>query len=207
MRLSAEDLGQIKAMFDASVMELVERKDFCEKIAKLVNVEIKTLKESVSQLERENQLLRQKLDDTEQHSRRSSLRVFGISEEPNENTENCVINVFKEKMGVTIKPEAVDRCHRIGRKNDVNKGPRPILVKFVSYRSRQEVYNMKKRLKGTRIVVSEDLTSHNYNLLKSAKDRCGKQRAWSNDGRVFISHNGSTILIKSLSELDAILHQ
>ena len=82
MTLSAEDLNQIKSMFDASVLELVEREDFCRKIAKLASDEVSTLKDNNAKLEQENQSLRQIIDDIEQ---------YGKAEETNENVENAVL--------------------------------------------------------------------------------------------------------------------
>ena len=207
MRLSAEDLNQIKIIFDASVLELLKRDDFCEKIAKIVSNEVTTLKESMTRLEQENQLLKKKLDDVEQYTRRNNVRVFGIPEEENENVENSVLKVFQEKMGVAVQPESMERCHRLGRRDDRNRGPRPIIVKFMSYKHREAVFNMKRRLKGSKIVVSEDLTSYNYNILKYAKEKCGKNKAWSYDGKIYISHNNAKVLIKSVTDLDVIVVQ
>ena len=88
MRLSAEDLNQIKVLFDRSVDDMVAEDNFCAKIAKLINKDIEALLARTAKSETENHMLRKKIDDLEQQSRRSSLRVYGLSEEVNEDTEN-----------------------------------------------------------------------------------------------------------------------
>ena len=100
MRLSAEDLRQIKDLFNKSVDEMLSKKEFCDKIANLISKEVEALRDHAVKLEKENLLLREKIDDLEQHSRRSSLRIHGVLEESGENVENKLLNIFSEKLGM-----------------------------------------------------------------------------------------------------------
>ena len=57
----------------------------------------------------------QRIDDMEQYSRRSSLRVWStVKETTGEHTDNIVCDVAKE-LGLTIDSDEIDRSHRIGR--------------------------------------------------------------------------------------------
>ena len=48
----------------------------------------------------------------EQYSRKSSVRLFGIPEKEDENTESQAITFFKDVLKVEIKPDDIDICHR-----------------------------------------------------------------------------------------------
>ena len=153
-------------------------------------------------------MLREKIDDLEQYTRRSSLRIHGVPEERGENVEDKLLNIFSEKLGITITPECVDRCHRVGPiRNGTDtrkKTVRPVIVKFTSYKFRDSVYRSKSKLKGTKLVVSEDLTSTKYSLLTAARLKFGNNKTWSNDGKIFVIYKGSKAIIKSRTELDSM---
>lgn len=58
--------------------------------------------------------LEYKTNELEQCSRRSYVRIFGVKEEKNENTDDIIISVAK-KMNVDLRLEQIDRSHRVGR--------------------------------------------------------------------------------------------
>ena len=193
MRLNAENLDQIKELFDRSVNEMLAREDFCAKVAKMISKEVESLLQRTEQLERENHVLREKLDGLEQYTRRSSLRVHGLAEEKNENIERRLVTVFQEKMGIPITADCIDRCHRVGpvRVTTDKKIVRPVIVKFISYRNRESVFRAKAKLKGSSLVISEDLTASKYALLKAARLKYGNRNAWSHNGRIFVNDGGT----------------
>ena len=68
------------------------------------------------------------LDRQEQYSRRNYLLIHGLPENRNENTDQIVIEILKEKMGEEINEVDLDRTRRLGTpKYDK---VRPILVKI-----------------------------------------------------------------------------
>ena len=206
MRLSAEDLRQIKDLFNESVDEMLSKKEFCDRIAKIINNEVEALRVHADKLENENRKLREKIDDLEQYTRRSSLRIHGIPEESSENVEHKLINIFRDKLNINIPSECIDRCHRVGPiqvgSETTKKSVRPVIIKFTSYKFRESVYRSKSKLKGTRLVVSEDLTASKYALLKLARAKFGNNRAWSYDGKIFVMYKGIKAIVKSRAELD-----
>ena len=71
-------------------------------------------------------------------------------EETVEDTDEKIINTLQQSMDETIKPEDIDRSHRRGNpKFSKNAKPRPIIVKFVRYNTRDRIYRNKKKFKGT----------------------------------------------------------
>ena len=96
-----------------------------------------------------------KIDELEQYSRRNCLLISGIKEadppkenvseetsvvSTQENTDITVLLLFNEKLAVNVHTKDIDRTHRIGRQKQKNKdAPRPIIVKFSNYNTRQGV--------------------------------------------------------------------
>ncbi|KAL8605641.1 hypothetical protein ACOMHN_050316 [Nucella lapillus] len=60
----------------------------------------------------------------------------------------------------------VEIAHRAGKKPEGGGRPRPILIRFLSRRQRGRVLAARRKLKQSGISVGEDLTEHNYPLLK-----------------------------------------
>ena len=61
--------------------------------------------------------LENKVKDSEQYSRRNCLRIFGIPETKGEKTDDIVLKLAKEKLGVEIDINDIDRSHRTGSMN------------------------------------------------------------------------------------------
>ena len=70
------------------------------------------------------------VDRQEQYSRRNCLLVHGIVEETVQDRDEKIINTLQQSMDETIKPEDIDRSHRLDKpKSSKNAKPRPIIVK------------------------------------------------------------------------------
>lgn len=134
------------------------------------------------------------LDGLEQYSRRNCLLVHGVAEpqagtRSRENTDDVVLDVFNNKLGLNLDGTDLDRSHRIGRRSpqsgssEPNK-PRPVIVKFVSYNVRAEVFRSKRKLKGTGLGVSESLTKRRMELYKQVSKHQNTDTAWTLDGRI-----------------------
>ena len=77
----------------------------------------------------------------------------------------------------------LDRSHKIGKNNSKSKR-RPIIVKFISYNERREIFNNKKRLKSTGVLITESPIAGRMWQLKNARDQFGFNNVWSIDGRI-----------------------
>ena len=53
------------------------------------------------------------------------------------------INTIKEKMGEEIKKDEIDKSHRLGAPKNNGKS-RPIIIKFVRYKTRCRIFKNKK---------------------------------------------------------------
>ncbi|KAJ4448673.1 hypothetical protein ANN_00063 [Periplaneta americana] len=162
---------------DAVVSELQRSIDFNSEV-------IQDLKQTIEQRDRKIGELERKVDDLEQYQRRQCVRIFGIEEEVGENTDKLVVELATN-IGVELKVEDIDRSHRVGRTTSDGR-PRPIIVKFCSYRKRSEVFFNKKRLKGSGMTLREDLTKVRHGLLREAIGKFGVSSVWTIDGVIFV---------------------
>ena len=95
----------------------------------------------------------------------------------------------KDKLDIELQDMDIDRTHRIGR---ASGKPRAILVKFTSYRARNILIKHRRKLKGSKISIHEDLTKSNQDLHMKTSKQFGVVSTWSQDGRVYASVMTST---------------
>lgn len=165
------------------ITEVIE-KNYNEKI-KALEQENKTLTAKVSNLEKINAAMQLNYDNTEQLSKMNCLRIFGVPEQNKENIEETVMNIFKNKLGLTnITYMDIDRSARSG-KIDKEK-PRAIFVKFISYKMKLAVFKQKKKLKDSGITIREDLTKLRQNLLNEALKKFDFHDVWTYNGIICI---------------------
>ena len=129
------------------------------------------------------------LKKNELYSLRNCLLLHGVEEQ--ENTDNIVLNVIKEHLDVELSVKDMDRSHRIGKSNSKSKR-KLIIVKFINYNDRREIFNNKRRLKGTGVSISESLTTGRMRQLKIARDQFGFNNVWSIDGRIMYKDSTNT---------------
>ena len=154
-----------------------------------------TLENRVSELETANRSRRLENDALEQYGRRNILRVSGIPENDNEDTDGIVLKVAYE-MGVPISPGEIDRSHRVGK---IRTGPvkkhRDIIVKFVTYNARNRLFKERKFLRETdnedlkSIFLNEDLTKRRSKILFEARKLRRSNKliaAYSSDGKIIV---------------------
>ena len=154
-----------------------------------------------SQLEASVKSLTDDLDDLQQYSRRTCLLIHGVAEEESENVEAKVFDVIKKEVKADLETKDVSRTHRLGKKRTDNK-PRPIIVRFLSYRQRKQVFDKKKALKGKKIVITENLTKSRYTLLQKCKDFFEKENVWTYDGRICCKHNEKKLVFTNIGEFE-----
>uniref|UniRef100_A0A1B6LX41 Uncharacterized protein n=1 Tax=Graphocephala atropunctata TaxID=36148 RepID=A0A1B6LX41_9HEMI len=127
--------------------------------------------------------LADRTDKLEQYQRRNNVRIFGIKESQGEDTDKLVVKLCREKLGVELPVTAVCRSHRVGRQPrpaaDGRELHRPIIVRFLSYRDRRLVFGAKKKLKGSGIVMKEDLTTRRLEVYRTVAAEHGPRQTWT----------------------------
>ena len=109
------------------------------------------------------------IDDSEQYSRRHSLRINGIPKKYEEKSVDVLNFLHNEirKLKMNINRTKVDRVHRSGREYRDRDGNRQqaTLAKFTTWDVRNKVR------KGSNFYVKADLTKKKENSLTYARDR------------------------------------
>ncbi|XP_052131162.1 uncharacterized protein LOC127751526 [Frankliniella occidentalis] len=112
-----------------------------------LSAEVTSLKKEVKAKDTKLNEIENKLDELEQYGRRNNLRIFGVEEREDEETDYIVIDMAK-KMNVEVSVSSIDRSHRVGRKGT---RPRPIIVKFIRHEARDLIFRSKKMVKGSEV--------------------------------------------------------
>lgn len=146
-------------------------------LGKLVTAK-QTLDTRVAQLESEMtlnkihmDLLRRKIDDTEQYTRRPNLVIDGIYLKEHESPSALRKYVVKEltSLGLDVHDKDVDRVHRHEDpyRDNQNYMVQPVIVRFTSWSARNNVYNARRE---SRFKMRADLTPRRHQILDFARD-------------------------------------
>lgn len=176
----------------AEILDLNIKYDKMSKGIEDINKELDQLREFKHKSSRDTNSL-------EQYTRRNSLRIFGIPVTKDEDTNNIIIKLASDKLEIQLSPEDIDRSHRVGKPDS---DARAIIVKFARHDTKAKVIRARRKLAGSPIVIREDLTKINHNLLKAAKDNDKVNNAWSWDGRILATKNGSSRVYPIRNESD-----
>ena len=119
-----------------------EIKKFQEAIESNQN-EIDNANANNTKLREESIRLKEKSTKAESYSRRNNFRFEGIPNDPNETPNDCrnkIYSILKNELNIHDAEAriVIDRCHRDARYP--NHNPPSMLVRFLSYRSRDEVW-------------------------------------------------------------------
>jgi hypothetical protein len=148
-------------------------------------------------------------NDLDQYVRRNNCRVYGMPETgegggEDENCEEKVVKLFKDKMSLNIAEKDIEACHRLGKRKPGVNTPRGIIVRFVSRKDRDAVLYSRRKLAKSGKVIVEDLTPDNYALYCKVKEDPLCVQAWTKNGNVFMKTKSDRIvLVDSPSELNS----
>jgi hypothetical protein len=189
-----EDLGkEIKTEVDKVYEQLqnlnsdiIKIMDNIEKENERITKKNDELEEKLQERERRLKDHEVRLNNIEQYTRRNSVRIYGIEDtdkdESISKSRSLVIKMLKDKLEIDIKPTEIDIAHRLGKYQE--DGIRPIICKFVSRTLKKEVIGVRRKLKGSKVVIREDLTAKNAKLLETVSAREEVSTAWSDDGKI-----------------------
>ena len=196
--------GVKQSVYEANAMENGQTND-----------ELRRFEKRVSELETANTELRDDSDAQEQYSRRNCLLVHGIPEDQTD-TSDAVLSLCNNQLGLDLDRSQIDRSHRLGYRSDTPTAdgagsppkPRPVIVKLTSYETRRAIFSSKRKLKGSRYVVTENLTKRRAELLRKARTIDGITSTWTIDGRIVcLLENGRKVTVQTDSDLANVRQQ
>nr|CAH7734080.1 unnamed protein product [Callosobruchus chinensis] len=156
---------------DTFIKKIVDKVSEC--VAKTLKDRVASLEQKVDVIHKQNQVIIdalrkeiavlktdqmsaiKKLQLLEHESKMCNLRIFKLVEIDGENTAAVVLKLLNSKMSLNLAMDDILVCQRIGKK--VAKGPRGVLVKLKNVYTKDRVYNCKRLLKGTGVVIKQDL--------------------------------------------------
>ena len=126
--------------------------------------ENKALKSTVNSRQATN-IYAYKLDDLEMYGRRENLRILGIAEAPASSRNDGQENVMKlaTELEINLQARDLQRAHHLKKKKVSGAAKtHPIIVRFMSYKKRQEFMFAKAKLRDMKgyagVFIAEDLT-------------------------------------------------
>lgn len=156
--------------------------------------------------------LESRLEEIEQYSRVNCLEINGVPEKKNENVFD-IIKVVGNSLGVEIREEMVDACHRMGSRQDGKS--RGIIVKFTHRNVKEDVLHKRKVKRNFNshdinftdsptevIYVNESLSPARRKILNAAralKREKGFTFVWVKNGRIFLRKNEGDPVIMATS--------
>jgi DNA repair ATPase RecN len=151
-----QDVKDLKTSLEYAHLEVVDiKKEFEENKEVILEVQTK-----IQNLEETNRKLQDNIIDLKARSMRDNLLFFNISEDENENTTETIHDILENQMGFEDAKNRVkiDRSHRLGKPTHPSirrTKPRPIVAKFNFFQDREFIRKNARKLKGTRIGISE----------------------------------------------------
>ena len=188
--LNASTLDEFKAqllILEGELFDIRASHSTVLEEVKILREENLELKDSLQAQKHINNIMQRNTNDLEQYTRRNNVRIFDIDDrnpkETAEETEEKVAQLCRNKLGYNLQPWEVEVAHRTGRFQA--DGNRPIIVRLVSRKTRSGILINRKKLKGTKVVIAEDITHENLRLFRQVRDLDCVSQAWARDGRIF----------------------
>lgn len=195
------------------IFNLCDRIDKLEKRNDKLASENSSLRDAVKGLSSQVAKLESHLDDLDQATRSDTLLIHGVHNPGTNEAEVTakVVSVINTNISVAkLEPKDIVSTQRLGKPpaGSTDK-PNSILIRFVSKTSRDHVLGNRRQLKGTKIAITEQLTTLKASLLKKANELVQDKKleaAWSHEGKIIVKDKTNKILrITSAGELDPFI--
>ena len=138
----------------------------------------------------------------EQYSRRNCIRIHGLQLDESASTSTTVVKFLDSKLGLKIDPSSFDAAHPLKSPKRADQSSQPVIVRFISRETKEQIIKFRKKLKSTRYVIHEDLTKLNMQLLNRVHNHSDIVSAWSSHGKVFgTTAEGRKIMFQPFDEI------
>ena len=219
----ADTETQIKSAKEETVSSFIEQLSVVQSTLHDLRVEneslrkdVDTLKEvmekqkdEINDLKGVTKMQRDTLLELQQRSRIDSLKIYGLKEEGGDGgesadlTEKVVRDFCDRKLGVYVKSTDISVAHRLQASDQGNRH-RTVIVKFTRRTVKMEILRARRKLKGSSVVIAEDLTSTNMRLFHSMREHVGKKNVWTWDGKVLVKIGAVTKRVTVDNEAEII---
>lgn len=199
--------GGMDAQIQAMCEKIISFDIFINKLVDIMSAQLPAIIENkLKDYEVKVRSLEDRIDQLEQQSRGNNLRIFGLPEvddtiaDPKADVNNLTATI-NSKLNLSLKSDDVEYCYRLRKGKN---GPRPLMIKLHLKEVRELIFRNKNKLKGTKIVVKEDLTSRRYKILLKAAEVFGKTNVWSDGGQIKVKYHGNICKLKTFEDIDKL---
>ena len=128
--------------------------------------------------------------------------MFGVKEIRGESGQSIMEELCsKTDILIDMKTD-IDTIHRIKS----NLSPRPIIIGFSTHDKKMEFMKKRKTLKGTKIVLADDLCVDLFKTLNRLRNHKDVKDAWSWDSQLFAKrHDGKIATVTWGQPFDTLL--
>lgn len=182
-----EEIEKVKTPTDDNVLNRkeVDAEDILVKFnffKATVENQLKNLMSEIDLLRKERDALHVRLDNYIQQSNKGKILLLGIPETVKDtDLQKHIVSVVNSTLLLSLSDKDVYDCYRLGKKTAGKQ--RPVLVQFTVVSTRNEVFHCRRRLKGSKMVITEVLSPMRYEVFKLARQKFQKD-CWSNNGKI-----------------------
>ena len=200
LKAKSEGADVVRSIEQSQKYVSEEYEDFREKHKKLIST-VTSLEQKVAKQE-------VKSEHNANYPRWDSVEISGIPVRPvdsygNENCKEMVVNICRE-LHYWLPPSAISTAHRL-KMHESRKGPPAMIVKFNNRDIRNDVFALRRQIKGKhywhcynikKLFINESLTADARKLFyktrvwaKQMEPEHGRIYTWTFKGEIFIRKN------------------
>lgn len=152
--------------------------------------------------------LKIELNRLHQYSCKDNIGIHGLKQEDaDENSKKVVQAFLKDKLGVELDIRDFAAAHRLpGTSKPARKGkpkkPPQIIARLKDRSDKAEIITNRRKLKGTGISITEDITRENLKLIEEAEKSKNYEAVWFSNGKVRAKLKGGVNKIRNLQIFD-----
>ena len=117
-----------------------------------------------------------------------------------------MIELFESKLDIKLRERDIDVAHRLGKFIKKEQKSRAIIVKFMRRDDRMKVIKNCRKLKGSSIVVIDDICRHLQLLYNRVSSDPNVKKAWTWHSHVYVMDQDDNVRQMSYGQtLDNVL--
>lgn len=142
------------------------------------------------------------------HVNHNSVVLHGVADDEKTDLYESIQSIFATKLDIPITKSDINFCYRLGQSNKHQNSakPRPVVVCLCHRWKRDQIFFNKKRLKGSKLLITELLCVGSLQLFKSAQEHF-KGACWTVGGKVYVLVKGRRVYVESVNVLEDIINK
>ena len=151
----------ITTIFNKKIDDLIASNQFLQQELTSAHITITAnqnkldyLQETVNKQKQQIEKQEQKMEDSENYSKKYNLKLYGVEEKTNESQLDLLhaLGTILDNMGLEKQRVTIDNIHRLPSKG---KGPRPIIIRFVTILAKNYIWENRSSLRGSPFILRE----------------------------------------------------